>query len=149
MNKLGEFFLGVVTGVVACQLWEIITRWHLHRVAVRLQGVWTAHEMLDGRTIDRDRLMANAWPTVMKAKRFPFSAGSHILDISAADTSTTTGRRPHSGHLVIDRVAPSRATRVVFYGDSDEAFEQEHSYQRGWAHIACSSHARLQQACTV
>jgi hypothetical protein len=125
MSSLAEFLLGVVAGVVASQLWEFITRWRLHRVASGLEGVWTAHEMLDGRTVDRARLMENAWPTVMKAKRFPFSADSHILDIRAADTSTTTGlRRPHSGYLVVDRVAPWRATRIVFYGDSDEAFEQ-------------------------
>jgi hypothetical protein len=124
-GQLGGFLLGIIAGIFAAQLWECVTRWRLYRIAQALEGVWTAHEMLDGRTIDRAKLTENAWPTVMKAKSSGWSAASHILDITAADTSISTGlRRPHSGHLVIDRVAPWRATPVVFYADSDEAFEQ-------------------------
>jgi hypothetical protein len=131
-GQLVGFLLGVSGGVLAAQLWEFVTRRRLYRIAQKLDGVWTAHEMLDGRTIDRAKLMENAWPTVMRAKSSGWSAASHILDITAADTSTATGLRPHSSHLVIDRVATWRASRVVFYADSDEAFEQSILISPDW-----------------
>lgn len=121
------FVLGVIASVLAALCWELFTRRRLYHVAKALAGVWTAPEMLDGRTVDRVNLMQHAWPTMMKAKsrRGSWSAASHILDISAADTSASGGvKRPHSGYLVIDRAAPWRATRIVFYADSDEVLEQ-------------------------
>lgn len=118
------FLLGVVASILATLSWELWTRRQLHQVAKNLAGTWTAHEMLDGRTVDRSTLMKNAWPTIMKAKSCSLSAASHILEINAADTSGEGGVRPHKGYLVIDRVRPWLATRIVFYSDSDEVSEQ-------------------------
>jgi|ERR1051326_6359090 hypothetical protein len=120
--------VGLVTGGLSSALvayvWELRTRKRLHDQAEILEGRWIAHDMLDGRTIDRSKPMDKSWPTVMTPKPHWWSVDSHILDIKADDISNTGGLRPHKGYLVIDRVCPWVAIRVIFYAESDEVAEQ-------------------------
>ena len=123
VGLLVGFVSGVFSSAVAAYLLELRTRARLHDEAERLAGVWVAHDMLDGRTVDRSKPMKGSWPTVMTPRRRWWGADSHILDISGDDISSER-LRPHEGYLIIDRVSPRLATRIVCYTDSDEVSEQ-------------------------
>lgn len=117
---------GLLSGFIVVYLWELRTRHRLHAAAARLGGEWIAHNMVvgDGRRVDRSKPMENAWPTVMTPKRHWWAEDSHILDIRAADIAGDGRLRPHGGYLIIDRVSPKLATRIIWYSDSDEVSEQ-------------------------
>jgi hypothetical protein len=117
------FVSGVFSSALAAYLLELRARGRLHDQAEQLAGVWIAHDMKDGRTVDRSKPMKGSWPTVMTPKASRWGADSHILDISG-DEISGEHLRPHDGYLVIDRVSPRLATRIVCYTDSDEVSEQ-------------------------
>jgi hypothetical protein len=123
---IGEILVAFSAGVAVSHIAEIRTRWQLAKVSRQLAGMWIAHNIRDGNKVETS-YMEGSWATHMKARN-RFSGTSHVLDITAKDTSDTPEGpvlRPHSGFLVVDRVAPWRATRVVFYHGSAEAFEQQ------------------------
>jgi hypothetical protein len=125
-NFLVGFFSGAISGALVAYFVELWTRRRLHGEAKRLKGTWVAHNMLDGRTVDRSRPMENTWATVMTPKPWWLScaANSHVLDVSGDHVSDDGRLRHMEGYLTIDRVSPRLATRIVCYTDSDEVSEQ-------------------------
>jgi hypothetical protein len=124
VGTLIGFVSGVLSSALAAYCWELRTRRRLFSEATRLEGKLIAHDMLDGRTVNRSKPMDKAWPTVMTPRRRWWSADSHILDVSA-DHISDDGRVRHlEGYLIIDRASPLLATRIVLYTDSDEVSEQ-------------------------
>jgi hypothetical protein len=123
---LAGFFVGVLSSVFVVYFAELWTRKRLHGEAKRLEEAWIAHDMLNGGTVDRSKPMKDSWPTVMTPKPWwrSCAADSHVLDISADHVSTDGRLRHHEGYLIIDRVSPRLATRIVCYSDSDEVSEQ-------------------------
>jgi len=125
-NFLVGFFSGVLSSALVAYFVELGTRWRLHRAAKRLKGTWVAHDMLDGRTVDRSKPMKDSWPTVMTPKpswRF-WEADSHVLDVKADHVSNDGSLRHHEGYLIVDRTSPRLVTRIVCYTGSDEVKEE-------------------------
>jgi hypothetical protein len=116
--------IGLALGLFTNKVTEYLTRFRSYRTAKKLVGEWTAHNMLDGRHVDRHTPMPGAGPTEIKAQSWWMAwwPDSHVLDVSGADTSDG---RHHRGPLVIDSICPRVATRIVLYdAPSDEVSEQ-------------------------
>ena len=115
--------LGFFLGLAANNISERLTLYRAHRAARRLAGEWVAHDYEPGnnRSID-PRPMPGAGLTVISARPW-WSKSSHILDVHAQDVDSGQVRN-HHGYLAIDPIRPQRATRTIFYVDSDEIAEQ-------------------------
>ncbi len=98
-----------------------------HRAAKRLAGEWIAHNYQkdNPRSID-PQTMPGAGLTVISAKSW-WQTHSHVLDVHAQDLGLPelgSQIRNHHGWIAIDPGRPQRATRTIFYEDSDEIEEQ-------------------------
>jgi hypothetical protein len=116
--------VGLLTGLFANKITEYLARFRSYLLARKLKGKWTAHNMLDGRHVDRQKPMPGAGLTEIKPRPWwrACSSDSHVLDVYGEDTSD--GRR-HSGPLVIDPLCSRFASRMVLYSaPSDEISEQ-------------------------
>ena len=116
--------LGLFIGLLANKVTEYWARFRSYLVARKLKGKWTAHNMMDGRHVDRQTRMHGAGLTEIKPRSWwkACCSDSHVLDVSGEDTSDG---RHHGGPLVIDPVCSWFATRIVLYSaPSDEISEQ-------------------------
>jgi hypothetical protein len=113
------FFLGLAANIT----WERCKLYGANRAARKLAGEWVAYNYQrdNDRSIDL-QTMPGAGLTVISAKSW-WRAHSHVLDVRAQDLDS--GRiRNHHGWIAIDPGRPQRATRTIFYDDSDEIEEQ-------------------------
>jgi hypothetical protein len=113
--------LGLVVGLLANKITGYFGQVQSYRVARRLNGNWTAHNMKDGRHVDRENRMHDQLTKIepchfLKA----LSSDSHVLQVSAVDPDG----RAHSGPLVIDPDCSWLARRIVLYSEMDELYEQ-------------------------
>lgn len=119
--QLAAAVIGLLIGLLANKGTEYWARFRSYRVATRLKGKWTAHNMTDGRHVNRQTRMHDR---LTKIEPRPWyracCSDSHILDVSAEDPDG----RHHSGPLVIDPVCSWFATRIVLYSAMDEISEQ-------------------------
>jgi hypothetical protein len=115
--------LGFVLGLAANKTSERWTIYRAHRAARRLAGEWIAHDYQpgDSRSIDTQPMLG-AGLTVISARSW-WQANSHVLDVYAQDVDSGKVRN-HHGWIAIDPARPQRATRTIFYEDSDEVEEQ-------------------------
>jgi len=113
------FFLGLAVNTIS----ERLALYRAHRAARRLAGEWVAHNYREdnNRLID-PQSMLGAGLTVVSARSW-WLPNSHVLDVRAQDLNSGQVRN-HHGWIAIDPTRPERATRTVFYDDSDEIEEQ-------------------------
>jgi hypothetical protein len=113
--------IGLFLGLLANKVTEYWARLQSYLVARRLKGKWTAHNMTDGRHVDRQTPMHDRLTKIEPRPWYKACCSdSHILDVSAEDPDG----RQHSGPLVIDPVCSWFATRIVLYSAMDEISEQ-------------------------
>jgi len=113
--------LGFLIGLLANKFTEYWARIRSYLLARKLKGKWTAHNMADGRHVNREERMHDRLTEIKPRPWFKaFCSDSHVLEVSAVDPDG----RPHSGPLVIDPVCPWFATRIVLYSAMDEIYEQ-------------------------
>lgn len=128
-NSLVTTGIGFFVGLLANRITVYWARFQSYQVARRLGGKWSAHNMADGRHVDR-RPMHDK-PTSIKPRPWyrACCSDSHILDVSAEDPDG----RQHGGPLVIDPLCPWLATRIVLYFAMDEASEQRIIISPDWS----------------
>ena len=115
--------LGFPVGVFVNKVTDWFRRWEAYKIADQLVGKWTAHNMLDGRMVDRGKKMDGAGDTIISHKSRRWGADSHVLSVESLDISDG---RHHGGPLVIDPVFPRLATRIVAYAaPEDEVVKQQ------------------------
>jgi hypothetical protein len=115
--------LGLLLGLAANNIWERWTLYRAYRAARRLAGEWVAYNYKrdDNRSID-SQTMLGAGLTVISARSW-WRPHSYVLDVHAQDLNSGQIRN-HHGWIAIDPARPQRASRTVFYDDSDEIEEQ-------------------------
>ena len=119
--QLTAAVVGFLIGLFTNKVTEYWARFQSYRVARRLKGKWTAHNMTDGRHVNRQTRMHDRLTEIKPRPWFKAcSSDSRILDVSAEDPDG----RQHSGPLVIDSVCSWFATRIVLYSAMDEISEQ-------------------------
>jgi hypothetical protein len=106
--------LGIPIGVFVNKVTEWSTRSRSYKATDQLVGTWTAHELLDGRRVNRAKKMDGSGDTIISHKSGRWSAESHVLWVNGEDMSDG---RHHSGPLVIDPVCSRLATRIVISHD--------------------------------
>jgi hypothetical protein len=118
-----NLLIGFLLGLLARYCWDLRARYRAYVEAKKLQGTWTAFNMLNDRQIDFSKTMEHAGPTVIAAKPHWWSANSHVLSVSAEENSNGKVLH-HDGYLVLDPFCPRLATRIVCYADSNEIAQQ-------------------------
>lgn len=123
VRSIPGFFAEIIASILANHYWEWLARRRAYEAARALAGNWIAYD-INGRAID-DAPMKGAGLTVVSSKSHWWSKNSAVLDMHSDDFDSSTGRsKPHLGNIVIDPRMPWLATRVGFYTDSNEIFEQ-------------------------
>jgi hypothetical protein len=113
------FILGVLGNIIVTHYAEFVAQYRAYAAAKKLAGKWEAYN-IRGRVIDATPI-PGAGVTSISTKPHWWSADSHVLQVTSVDVSS--GRR-HTGTLVIDRVCPRIATRILIYDPGDEVVEQ-------------------------
>lgn len=114
---------GLLLGLAANNISERMRLYQAYRVARKLAGEWIAYNYTsdDNRSIDA-QTMAGAGLTVISARSW-WRPHSHVLDVYAQDLDSGQTRN-HHGWIAVDPARPQRASRTIFYDDSDEIEEQ-------------------------
>jgi hypothetical protein len=114
--------VGLLLGLLANKLTEYLGQLQSYLLARKLKGEWTAHNMKDGRHVDRENRMHDQLTKIEPCRLLKaLSSESHVLQVSAVDPDG----RAHSGPLVIDADCSWFARRVVLYSAMDELYEQK------------------------